>query len=431
MSFITDNLSRSKEVVNYLWISDLQTLNRAEGPEGEKLCSVLTVLIHQPPVHIGQEQNARWRLAHSPGVRVLSGPVKICSQRYFLSVPQSADFQFRVDENIISFLVQTPPPSCTISPDMKLAPSDVVASCVFTYSSPSCQFLPATRQTCGRNKYEPRHSLVSVCSPGFHPLVTAAVDGWVYTFHGIYDSVTLYGVSIFVPIKKKTKQGCKYTVYVKDICKELDPELLPLCQKICCMWTAFTDSGHISWLRECICCGISVFRHKWRICPDFHCNHELQIFGCNQNIKGSACLCICSCIYTKRCFSSSQANYFPTLGTRASGSTSAVSRAETWNLNKYTQMTWNLKSTGSNLWHTYFDSSGSAYFLSFLELHWGYISFLFGDMWVWERFNSGRGAWMSACHSCRYLEIVKIQLLQMLSITDCDCHSSLLRRNKS
>lgn len=99
---------------------------------------------------------------------------------------------------------------------------------------------------------------------------------------------------------KKKKQGCKYTVHFKDMCKELDPDLVPLRQKICCMCAAFTDSGHISWLREWICCGVSVFHRKWGMCPNFHCNHGLQIFGCSQKYKGVCGVFVYLLVYIRR-----------------------------------------------------------------------------------------------------------------------------------
>lgn len=179
--------------------------------------------------------------------------------------------------------------------------------------------------------------------------------------------------------------------------------------------------------------------HRKRgMCPNFQCNHELQIFGCNQKYKGlCGVLCgICWYIYTKRYVSHLPRQFISQPQVRVPlGALQLFPelKPETWTSTHRWLWIWNPLTPLelSNLWHTYSDSSGSACFLSFLELRWGYISFSFRDMWVWEYYNSGRGAWMSACHSFRYLEIIKFELLQMLPITNFRCHFSLLRGNKS
>ena len=50
-TFVTDGISRNTEIINCLWISDLQTLSGAIGPEEERRCAYLSLHSSIIPQH--------------------------------------------------------------------------------------------------------------------------------------------------------------------------------------------------------------------------------------------------------------------------------------------------------------------------------------------------------------------------------------------
>lgn len=89
LTFITEDFPRTKEIINYLWTSDLQTLSDNWTWRRTTGCLYIIELIHHPPIHIRQ-WNVRSRLARSlitPAAALLSGPCKKYSTRYSFNEP--------------------------------------------------------------------------------------------------------------------------------------------------------------------------------------------------------------------------------------------------------------------------------------------------------------------------------------------------------